>query len=366
MGTIRVKVPHLVQKGAAYYWQPTKAVRKMGFVSEPLGKDRIQAIARADELNKRVRAQRLEPAPVKREDVKALIAQYRRSERYRKLEASSRYILDKTMDRIERVAGRIVVLTITRRDMVKVKDKLATEHGDKRANRFMKVWAALLQLAWDLSWRQDNPALGLGGADHTERTRVWQPQEVGIFCAAATAAGRPSMALAVLLAHDIGQRAGDVRRLTWGDFDGVTFAVRQAKTKQRVAVPASPALAWLLSLRAGEGTILLNERTGMPYGPVTFGHLFKDLRQRAGLPDDLQFRDLRRTAATELGAAGATDDEIRAITGHRNRNVVAVYVRPDRRMAAAGQAKRRKLEAGRDFAGKRTENSSPRNPDQID
>ena len=69
-------------------------------------------------------------------------------------------------------------------------------------------------------------------------------------------------------------------------------------------------------------------------------HEFARIRALAELPAELQFRDLRRTAATELGTAGATDDEIRAVTGHRSRNVVAVYVRPDDRMAKAVQRKR--------------------------
>lgn len=366
MGTFRVKVPHLVRKPSGYYWQPTLSVKALGFVAESLGKNLANAMARAHELNKRVAAHRAEPASVQTENVKALIGQYRRTEKYRKLEASSRYNFDLALDRIEQVGGRYAVATITRRDMVQVKDKLTAEHGIKRANRFMKVWSALLQLAWDLSWRQDNPARGLSGADHTDRDRVWSPQEVGNFCAAATASGRPSMALAVLLALDIGQRAIDVRRLTWADFDGVGFVIRQTKTKQVVRVPVSPAMAWLLSQRTDQGPVVMNERTGKAYGAVTFGHLFKELRTRAGLPDDLQFRDLRRTAATELGAAGATDDEIRAVTGHRNRNVVAVYVRPDGRMAAAGQAKRRKLESVADFAGNNAGNRRPNAPDQID
>ncbi len=51
---------------------------------------------------------------------------------------------------------------------------------------------------------------------------------------------------------------------------------------------------------------------------------------------DVQFRDLRRTLATALGAAGCTDDQIRAITGHKTRSVVAVYVRPDTHVCKGG------------------------------
>ncbi|HUC18891.1 MAG TPA: hypothetical protein VMA37_14515 [Acetobacteraceae bacterium] len=46
-----------------------------------------------------------------------------------------------------------------------------------------------------------------------------------------------------------------------------------------------------------------------------------------------KFTDLRRTMATNLGAAGCTDDQIWAITRHRARKVVKVHVRPDRTFA---------------------------------
>jgi integrase len=54
---------------------------------------------------------------------------------------------------------------------------------------------------------------------------------------------------------------------------------------------------------------------------------------------NLQFRDLRRTLATALGAAGCTDDQIRAITGHQTREVIAVYVRPNDAFAKAAMGR---------------------------
>jgi hypothetical protein len=63
-----------------------------------------------------------------------------------------------------------------------------------------------------------------------------------------------------------------------------------------------------------------------------------------------------------LGAAGCTDDQIRAVTGHQTREVVAVYVRPDRKFAEGAikrleganraQVRRSKLDAS-----KKTSNS---------
>jgi hypothetical protein len=85
--------------------------------------------------------------------------------------------------------------------------------------------------------------------------------------------------------------------------------------------------------------VVVSAATKRPYKMVHFRHEFAQLHAAAELPTDLQVRDLRRTAATELGAARATDDEIRAVTGHTSRGIVAVYVRPNDRMArSAGEA----------------------------
>jgi len=50
--------------------------------------------------------------------------------------------------------------------------------------------------------------------------------------------------------------------------------------------------------------------------------------------------DLRRTGATEMAESGCTEDQLRAVTGHKSRVILETYVRPTRRMARAGMNKR--------------------------
>lgn len=70
--------------------------------------------------------------------------------------------------------------------------------------------------------------------------------------------------------------------------------------------------------------------------------MVKAMLADAGLPSGLQVRDPRRSGATELGEAGATDDELRAVTAHATREVVGVYVLPHRSgMMAANAMKKR-------------------------
>jgi len=61
---------------------------------------------------------------------------------------------------------------------------------------------------------------------------------------------------------------------------------------------------------------VISEKTGKPYMRHNFSHLFRAIAQKAELRGELQFRDLRRTAAVRLGEAGCDLKDIAHITGH--------------------------------------------------
>ena len=158
------------------------------------------------------------------------------------------------------------------------------------------------------------------------KTEGWLPENP----AAGLRVKTPPMALAVMLGWCLGQRPADLRTMAWTAYDGQTIRIRQAKTNQAVGIPVLPELRALLTTTERRSTqMVVSENTGRPYQESNFQHTFAEIRDGAGLPADLQYRDLRRTLATTLGAAGCSEDQIRSITGHRTREVLKVYVRPD-------------------------------------
>ena len=342
MGEIRVRVQRLRKRESGYYWQPTPTVVALGFSPEALGKELYPAIRRAEALNKSVADAKAGIKPgANVENVRELIKRYRASERYVNLRASTKPVYDVVLNKIEAAAGAVLVSKIDRRGLVETHNQIKAAKGIKRANAHMKIWRVLLDCAMNIGWRHDNPAEGYGGADYTARKRVWTAREIDGFCARAEALGRASLALAVRLAHNSSQRQGDILRLRWSDYDGIAITLCQSKTGKWLRVPLSPSMRDRLRDVAKTAVqIVVNEKTGRPYNEITFRHAFRAVREAARLPTDLQFRDLRRTAATELGQAGATDDEIRAVTGHQSKIVAGEYVLPDDRMAKAGQEKR--------------------------
>lgn len=64
----------------------------------------------------------------------------------------------------------------------------------------------------------------------------------------------------------------------------------------------------------------------------------------AGIPDDVQLRDIRRTASKERAEAGATEAELAAGTGHsieRGSQILDVYNPRSYSLAKSAQDKRR-------------------------
>lgn len=58
------------------------------------------------------------------------------------------------------------------------------------------------------------------------------------------------------------------------------------------------------------------------------------------IPKRLTFQDLRRSGLSEIGDAGGTTDELRSLSGHKTREILAVYVVPSTEQARNALRKR--------------------------
>jgi len=167
---------------------------------------------------------------------------------------------------------------------------------------------------------------------------VWTSEQLRTFVSTAEEAGRPSLGLALLLGANIGQREGDILRLTWSQFNGTAITLRQGKTGVLLAVPVAKELRNALDgMQRQSPTILVCEATKRPWKSDYFRHEFRRVADAAGLPD-LQFLDLRRTAVVRLAEAGCTVPEIAAITGHqldRTARILETYLPRNAPMAEA-------------------------------
>lgn len=185
------------------------------------------------------------------------------------------------------------------------------------ANAVIRVLRILLQHAVDEEYLEKNPASKPKLKGRPPRHQFWSTEQILEFVKTAAEDRRPSMGLAVLLAVNLGQREGDILRLSWSLYDGRAFSITQGKTRASVRVPTTEQLREALQATPRQSpTIVVAEGTGRPYRPDHFRHEFRRIADAAGIPKDLQFLDLRRTAVVRLAEAGATVPQIASVTGH--------------------------------------------------
>jgi integrase len=275
-----------------------------------------------------------------------IVKLYRADEIYTNLRPKTQAGYDQCIREIEawsECAGHSPLSSIERRHAKVFYRSMAATLA--KANAVLRVLRILMRFAFDEGYIETNPAEKIRLKGCAPRTVVWEPSEIRkFFDNTAYAEGRPSLALAALLAADLGQREGDLLRLTWNQYNGQVISLRQSKTGAFVDVPVSEELKYELDKTPRRSpNILVNETTGRPYMGFNFGHLFRKIARKAGIGDHLRFMDLRRTSAVELAESGCEIHEISAVTGHgltRSQDIMEVYVPRNRTMARNAVDKR--------------------------
>ena len=176
-------------------------------------------------------------------------------------------------------------------------------------------------------------------SDGEDLHKPWPDDMIDAYTAAAPIGSVPRTVME--LAIGTGQRIGDLLRMRWDHIDGEGIAVRQGKTRTDLWIPFTPRLRdYLAQLPRRSLTIV----AGPKGAPVTYHAAATPIRtvraQIGALP--FTIHGWRYTAAAQLTAAGASDEEVQAITGHKSRAMVMKYSGAARQRARAtsGQAKR--------------------------
>ena len=248
------------------------------------------------------------------------------------------------------------------------------KNGDIQCHRAGLYAVQVCRRLWKLVGRIElkialNPfaELELGGVE--AREVEWSYDQVMNYVEAARQKNLLSVAAVALLCYDLVQRPVDMLALTWRQLDAGTL--RQSKGGQRAYFLHSPELTELLDAlkrlnkvefpRDLDQPIVLYEGTGHRYDERHFRIKAAEVRKAAGLNDNLKIGDLRRSGATALTEAGATDSEARSVTGHASIDVFRRHYdvekaekaakAHDKRMAAreilrAARAERKAAEAG--------------------
>jgi integrase len=254
----------------------------------------------------------------------------------------------------ERMFGDLHVDEVTRQLVYSVYEYHVHHHGLDNANKIMSAWqAAFKHATLKIDGVTLNPFTQLGMTKPPPRRQRWTHEQLDAFIRMSDRLGYPSIGRCALMCMELVQRPGDILSLQWSNFhkEFGAWHIRQSKRGAQVWVPETERLRAVLDAereRLSRGPwrnditnlFVCPTKTGRRWIRRNFTKTARLIARHAGIPDDLQIRDLRRTAATEGASAGATPWEMMAVGGWQTQSSIRPYFVGTSEQAASFQRKR--------------------------
>lgn len=210
---------------------------------------------------------------------------------------------------------------IEKRELVALRNEIATYRGNGAATGFMRATSALFGWAVENGWLKISPCAGIKRLDGGHLP-AWTQDEAE----RAIAGLSEPLRRAVILALYTGQRRGDLIALPWSAYDGRTIRLKQEKTGETLVIACHPALKVALDAWRQKSGLILRNGKGNPWRPANLSKQLQiALAKIDGFPAGRNIHGLRKLAAANLAQAGCTLHEIAAITGHRSLGMLQLY-----------------------------------------
>jgi len=215
-------------------------------------------------------------------------------------------------------------------------ESIKKTNGIVSANQMIAVLRIVYSYAQGKEWIASNPFSFVNREIPPARDVLWSTDRIEAVIAEAVNQGKDYIAKGIWLMYDTAQRPGDILRLTFADVrkddNGWYLEFRQHKTGTKVAPTVSHECADFV----GFGDVCPPETrlVGRSCSVDIFRAEFRLIANSLGISPNLQLRDIRRTAITEAGE-NATDDQMKAMSGHKNRDMLDTYSVSSRKKALA-------------------------------
>ena len=270
----------------------------------------------------------------------ALIADYRKSPRYRNLKPRTALDYDKYLNFFASIMGDANPASMQRKDVIRLRD--ANANKPYFANYSLRVLRVVMEHCVDLGWRETNPAKGVAEIKTDKREREPWPQELlELYRATCPTGTRERLLMELCLGT--GQRIGDVLEMRWSDIQDGGVAIRQNKTSKELWVPILPELQAALNAAERHSVfILTNEKGTNRWSYRGASQAVRKIRERIGALD-YDIHSWRYNAACELVEAGCGDDLVAAVTG-QSPAMVLHYTKKVRQRVRAIQAQQMRTE----------------------
>jgi integrase len=281
----------------------------------------------------------------------SVIVRYRSSPDFERLADSTKRNWRPWLDRIDEHFGDLRTRAFDKGDSAKKairKWRGQYSATPRTADYGLQVLSRVLAYAVDpLGEVGTNPCEGVKQVYSNSRADIiWTDadiEKVRVHCS-------DEVAWAVDLAAHTGLRAGDLVKLSWSHVSADAIIMRTGKSRGRkeAIVPLYPELRALLERIPKRSTAILTSSLKRPWNKDGLSGRFAEAKNKAWPEDtDLNFNDLRGTAATKFYIAGFTIREIAEMMGWEEESVDKI-IRRYVSLTAALQDRIKRLSKARD------------------
>lgn len=309
-----------------HYWQ------RPGHKLTRLPADPIKRFQMATRLNDA--ADRKETDVLIEGSIGWVIHKYKLKEDYTELAVGTLKYYNRYLKDIEALGRSEPFESITRRDVI---DFVESYTGIGEDRKIVALLRKLYKVAMYYEVVTANHSLNLDLSTPEARQVFWLPEQGDAWMKAAALHPKgDAMAVGYKILEYAAQRPNDVLKMAWTQYNGDTIQLRQQKTKKLVSVPCHRALRAVLDeARKRTMSTMIVSHQGKAFSYGEFNRCWREISEVADL-EDLQARDLRRTACVRMAEAGATESQISAVTGHTiesTRQILETYIPRTEEMA---------------------------------
>ncbi|OYU19639.1 MAG: integrase [Rhodobacteraceae bacterium PARR1] len=271
-----------------------------------------------------------------------MIKSYLASPRYADLSDSRKRSLRRELDWLHEQAG---TLPAARLEKQHVEALMGRKGGPAAANQVRKNLSALLKFARSegiLSKKNDAASLAYKRKTNPDGYHTWTEEDVSRFIDFHGPGTKARLALMIFLCT--GASRQDAARMGRGNVVNGRIRYSRGKTGVSADLPILAELQAELDRLPSDQFIFLAHTQGRPYTVESLGNWFKDQCMAAGVTEG-SAHGLRKSGATRLAEAGATEWEIASFLAHKDTKTAAIYVRKANRarLASNGMARLGKI-----------------------
>lgn len=326
MGKVKVRY-YSVRKGRGY-WQPTPAMRALGFKPTPCGPDGPVAWAKAEQFNKAWDSRATqEIAPVSIPElpkwplgsIGEAFEVYRGTNEWAKKAPRTREDWERAWKYIGPVFGRFSPHLVAMPAVSEWRQIIEDDISLREAHRALKIWRALWKVMAALKYckLEGDPSLAVVNTEPKGRRETWSEGEAVRLVKRALRMRYFGLAAALACMWDGAVAPVDVRTLTLGqkreDAKGIWFDIIRRKTGRDGVLTLSKRseklFRWYLLKQFGNAEPishmeLFRTRRGAAYRKNSFAEDFRDIRTAEFPGDTRKMLDFRRSGSTEAVAGG--------------------------------------------------------------